>query len=80
MEMVVFYLQLGFIGAGIGLLTSLIFDKVMEAKKKKRDKELLEKVQKIINEYEAKVNRNCEECIAVLEEIINRANNKGEIE
>lgn len=76
MEMVVFYLQLGFIGVGIGFLTSLIFDKVMEVRQKKRDKELLEKVQKLINEYEAKVNKNCEECIAVLEEMIN----KGEIE
>lgn len=75
MEMVVFYLQLGFIGAGIGFLTSLIVDKVMEVRQKKRDKELLEKVQKIINEYEAKVNKNCEDCIAVLEGIIN----KGEI-
>lgn len=80
MEMVVFYLQLGFIGAGIGFLTSLIVDKVMEVRQKKRDKELLEKVNKIINDYEAKVNKNCKECIAVLEGIINRANNKGEIE
>ncbi|MDB2119600.1 MAG: hypothetical protein E7K85_04840 [Clostridium sp.] len=75
MEMVVFYLQLGFIGAGIGFLTSLIVDKVMEVKQKKRNKELLEKVQKIINEYEEKVNKNCQDCIAVLEGIIN----KGEI-
>lgn len=74
MEIVIFYL--GFIGAALGLLTSLIVDKIVEVREKKRDKELLEKVQKIINEYEAKVNKNCEECIAVLEEIIN----KGEIE
>lgn len=80
MEMAIFYLQLGFIGAGIGLLTSLIVDKIVELREKKRNKELLEKVQKIINEYEAKVNKNCEDCIKVLEEIINRANNKGEIE
>ncbi len=75
MEMVVFYLQLGFIGVGIGFLTSLIFDKIVEVKQKKRNKELLKEVQKIINEYEAKVNKNCEDCIAVLEGIIN----KGEI-
>lgn len=76
MEVVVFYLQLGFIGVALGLLVSLIVDKIMEVRQKKRDKELLEKVQKLINEYEAKVNKNCEECIAVLEEIINR----GEVE
>ena len=56
-------------------MTSLIVDKVMEVKQKKRNKELLEKVQKIINEYEEKVNKNCQDCIAVLEGIIN----KGEI-
>ena len=76
MEMVIFYLQLGFIGAGIGFLTSLVVDKVMEVREKRRDKELLEKVQKLINEYEEKINKNCEDCIAVLEDIIN----KGEIE
>ena len=32
-------------------------------------------VEKIINEYEEKVNKNCQDCIAVLEGIIN----KGEI-
>lgn len=57
MEMVVFYLQVGFIGVALGLLVSLIVDKIMEIRKRKRqDRELLEKVQKIIDEYEAKVN------------------------
>ena len=57
MEMGVFYLQVGFIGVALGLLVSLIVDKIMEIRKRKRqDRELLEKVQKIIDEYEAKVN------------------------
>lgn len=57
MEIAIFYLQLGFIGAGIGLLTSLVVDKVMEIRKRKRqDRESLEKVKNIINDYEAKVN------------------------
>ncbi|MDB2071393.1 hypothetical protein ABHA39_04080 [Clostridium paraputrificum] len=73
---IVFVLQIICYGVAIGLLVSFIVDKVVEVKQKKRDKELLAKVQKLINEYEAKVNKNCEECIAVLEEIIN----KGEIE
>lgn len=73
---IVFVLQIICYGVAIGLLVSFIVDKVVEVKQKKRDKELLAKVQKLINEYEAKVNKNCEECIAVLEGIIN----KGEIE
>ena len=91
MEIAIFYLQLGFIGAGIGLLTSLIFDKVVEVKQKKRDKELLAKVQKLINEYEAKVNELDEKYCISLNELQQRIDewsnrpikvyvNKGEIE
>lgn len=92
MEMVVFYLQLGFIGAGIGLLTSLVVDKVMEIRKRKRqDRESLEKVKNIINDYEAKVNELDEKYCIRLNELQQRINewsnrpikvyvNKGEIE
>ena len=92
MEMVVFYLQLGFIGAGISLLTSLVVDKVMEIRKRKRqDRESLEKVKNIINDYEAKVNELDEKYCIRLNELQQRINewsnrpikvyvNKGEIE
>ena len=53
---IVFVLQIICYGVAIGLLVSFIVDKVVEVKQKKRDKELLAKVQKLINEYEAKVN------------------------
>ena len=78
MEMVVFYLQVGFIGVALGLLVSLIVDKIMEIRKRKRqDRELLEKVQKIIDEYEAKVNElmDIRKSILDLEAIINDISN-----
>lgn len=92
MEMFVFYVQLGFIGAGIGLLTSLIVDKVMEVRKRKRqDKKSLEKVKQIIVEYDAKVNELDEKYCMSLNELQQRIDewsnrpikvyvNKGEIE